>query len=79
MSKFEKLLQKFKANPQNCRYSEVSKILCTLGCEKIDGKGSHILFKFGSEICSIPVHKNDCKDFYKEKAVKFCLKHNLIK
>lgn len=78
MSKFEKLIKKFKNNPQNCRYLEIEKILCRLGCEKIEGKGSHVLFKFKTDICSIPLHNNDCKDFYKEKALKFCLKNKLI-
>jgi len=79
MSKLEKLIQKLKKSPQNCRYTDIEKLLCVLGCEKIKGKGSHVLFKFKDQILTIPIHNNDCKDFYKKKALQFCVNHNLIK
>ena len=66
--KNEKLLKKFLENPTSVRYSQIEKLLISFGFEKIQSKGSHVQFeKEGSYLnISIPVHHNDCKNFYKK-------------
>lgn len=73
MSKIENLVKKFRQNPTSCRYLEIQNILIYFGFEKINAKGSHIKFKH-SELTYdlvIPVHGNECKDFYKKEARKY--------
>jgi predicted RNA binding protein YcfA (HicA-like mRNA interferase family) len=72
MSQIEKLLQKFARSPQNVRYADIEVILSHFGFEKIPAKGSHIKWKHSllrNDII-IPVHKNECKNFYKEQIYK---------
>lgn len=68
----EKLEKEFFENPQNLRYKDIEKILIYLDCTKIQAKGSHVKFKHSklSQDIIIPVHNNECKDFYKKQASK---------
>ena len=79
MSQLEKLMKKFAQTPQRVRYLEIEKILTILGCEKISAKGSHMKWKHRGLHYDIiiPVHRNECKDFYKvqvRKQVQLLLK-----
>lgn len=73
MSKIENLVKKFRRNPTSCRYLEIQNILIYFGFEKINAKGSHIKFKHSELMYDlvIPVHGNECKDFYKKEARKY--------
>lgn len=73
MSKNENLIKKFQQNPTSCRYLEIQNILIYFGFEKINAKGSHVKFKHPDLIYDfvIPVHGNECKDFYKKEAKKY--------
>lgn len=79
MTKEDKLILKFKDSPQSISLSNLLKLMKWLGIEIIQGKGSHIICKIENEILIvIPVHNNDCKNFYKKRALKSLLLHNLI-
>lgn len=72
MSKIDKKVEKFLKNPTSCKYSDIEIILIYFGFEKINAKGSHVKFKHSrlqSDLV-IPVHNNECKDFYKLEAKK---------
>lgn len=75
MTQKEKVLEKFLRSPASIRYTQLVVILDHLGFERVEAKGSHVKFKHpklaGDLI--IPVHNNECKDFYKEQACK-CIK-----
>lgn len=47
-------------------------ILIYFGFEKINAKGSHVKFKHPQlqNDLVIPIHNNECKDFYKLEAKK---------
>lgn len=45
MSKMQKLVDEFLANPKNLRYPRIEKVLLYFRCEKVMAKGSHIKFK----------------------------------
>lgn len=73
MTSLEKLINKFKRKPESLKYREIEKLLISFGFEKILIKGSHIKFKhlkFGNDLV-IPIHNNECKDFYKKQVLKF--------
>ncbi len=72
MSRIDNLIKKFNNNPSSCRYSDIEKILIYFGFEKIKAKGSHIKFKHRKLNFDfiIPIHNNECKDFYKNQAKK---------
>lgn len=75
MTKHEKLIQKFLKNPSSLRFSQIEKTLSMAGFMEINVKsGSHRKFKHVllQNDLIIPVHNNDCKDFYKKQAAK-CL------
>lgn len=66
-----KLITKFLQNPISLRYSQIEKILISHGWEKIQGKGSHVLFeKPGMYDISVPIHNNECKIIYKKQIAK---------
>ena len=67
MTKTDKLLIKFKQNPENVKFREIEKILLTVGYKKVEAKGSHKKYKRTGESKDIiiPVHNGDCKNFYK--------------
>ena len=79
MTKKEKLLEKFMSNPSSLHYSDIEKILIEKGFEKIPAKGSHQKFKHPSLSSDliIPIHNNDCKEFYKKLAMKI-IKENTL-
>jgi len=72
MTQIDKLLSKFKKGPDSVSYRDLERILLSLGFEKINTKGSHVKFKKEGLISDIviPVHKNECKDFYKKQTYK---------
>lgn len=77
MTKRNKLLQRFLKSPVSVKYLQIENILIELGFEKIEAKGSHKKFKhvlLDSDLI-IPVHNNDCKDFYKKQVAKFIMKY----
>ena len=72
MSQIEKLLEKFLSNPEVLKYKELDKVLIYLGFVLVPAKGSHKKYKhqnFSSDII-IPVHNNECKNFYKKETHK---------
>ncbi len=79
MTQRDKLIQKLCNNPVSLKYAEIEKILIWFGCIKISAKGSHIKFKHPSARFDliIPVHQNDCKDFYKRNALKYIKDNDL--
>ena len=79
MSKKEKLLLKFYSAPNSVSYSELERILLWVGCYKVQAKWSHVKFKHNKleNDIILPVHNNDCKDFYKIWTYK-ALKNNSI-
>lgn len=72
MSRIIKLVEKFFGNPASVTYGDLKNILAHFGFEKIQAKGSHVKFKHSrlSYDLIIPVHNNECKDFYKKQARK---------
>lgn len=72
MSQITKLVDKFINDPASVKYSELEKILIHFGFEKIKAKGSHVKFKHVTHRYDliIPIHHNECKDFYKKEAKK---------
>ena len=79
MSRFAKLLSKFHADPKKLDYLEIEKILIYFGCIRISAKGSHVKFKhpLAKNDLVIPIHNNDCKDFYKKSALEFVKDNHL--
>lgn len=72
MSQIEKQVEKFLKNPTSVKYAVLIKILRYYNFEVIEAKGSHVKFKhshFAHDLV-LPVHKGDCKDFYKKEAAK---------
>lgn len=72
MSKIDKKVEKFLKNPTSCKYSDIEIILIYFGFEKINAKESPIKFKHSrlqSDLI-IPMHNNECKNFYKREAEK---------
>jgi predicted RNA binding protein YcfA (HicA-like mRNA interferase family) len=72
MNKLEKLVDKFLRNPTSLHFSEIEKVLLIAGFKKINAKGSHNKFKHPhlKYDLVIPLHNNDCKEFYKKLAAK---------
>lgn len=72
MSKIEKKVARFLKNPISCKYLDIEMILIYFGFEKINAKGSHVKFKHPQlqNDLVIPIHNNECKDFYKLEAKK---------
>lgn len=72
MTQIIKKVEKFLKNPISVKYSDLENILIYFEFEKINAKGSHIKFKHSQlqRDLIIPVHKNECKDFYKLEAKK---------
>lgn len=80
MTKKEKLFDKFIQNPESIKYRELNTILENLWFLKIEAKGSHVKFKhvkIKNDII-IPVHNNECKDFYKKQTYKILKNNSLI-
>ncbi len=76
MSQKEKLVQKFLQRPKSIKYRDLVIILKYYGFVQIPAKGSHIKYshdKLRYDLI-IPVHNNECKDFYKEQAKEYIFK-----
>jgi len=76
MTSIEKLFDKFLNCPTGLRYLEIERVLIYFGFQKILAKGSHVKFKhcdLKSDLI-IPVHGNDCKNFYKIYSAKIVKK-----
>jgi predicted RNA binding protein YcfA (HicA-like mRNA interferase family) len=73
MSKKDKLVDKFIKNPASIKLAQLLTILEDHGFEIVQAKGSHIKCKHARipKDLIIPVHDNDCKDFYKIQAKKY--------
>lgn len=69
MVQITKKVERFLSNPSSCRLKEIEAILIYYGFEKINAKGSHVKFKHVllTHDIVIPIHNNDCKDFYKQQ------------
>lgn len=73
MSQKQKLIDKFLGKPKSIKYRDLIIILEYFGFIKIPAKGSHVKYSH-SQIdydLIIPIHNNECKDFYKEQAKKY--------
>jgi len=72
MSKKDKIIKKFKSNPASVSLNELEFTLDLAGFKRISIKGSHVKFKnvADGENIIIPIHNNDCKDFYKKMVYK---------
>lgn len=73
MSQFEKLLEKFLANPTSLKATDIVKILLKFGFTKREAKGSHTKYTKGDKYVIFPIHNGDCKGIYKKDAKK-CIK-----
>ena len=73
MTQRGKLMQRFYNEPTSLKYIKIESILIKSGFIKIPTKGSHMKFKHETLEYDlvIPVHNNDCKDFYKKLALKY--------
>lgn len=72
MSQMEKFIKRFKKKPETLKFKEIEKILLFLNFKKINARGSHIKFKHSelNKDIIIPVHNNECKNFYKKYVLK---------
>ena len=80
MTKKEKIILKFKNNPESIKLNELEKLLLDLWFIKINAKWSHIKFKyrFLKNDIIIPVHNNDCKWFYKKQVLRILIDNNIL-
>lgn len=76
MTSIDKLKNKFKSNPTSLKFKDIEKILLYLEFEKITTKGSHIKFKHSKFIADliVPIHNNECGEFYKKQINKIISK-----
>jgi len=76
MSQILKKINRFLKNSTSVKYSDLRKILSYFEFKEIVAKGSHTKFKHPrlKYDLIIPVHKGECKDFYKEEARKLIIK-----
>ncbi len=72
MTQKGKLVDKFLQNPASIRYVQLVTLLKHYGFAQVQAKGSHVKFKHPklANDLVIPVHNNECKDFYKQQARK---------
>lgn len=76
MTQMDKLLAKFFANPLSVDFPDLDKILQHYWYNpKITNGWSHIHYFHPDkkDIISIPMHHNDCKDFYKRNIKKILI------
>lgn len=76
MTKKDKLLQRLMSRPTSLSYLDIERALIIMGFVKIEVKGSHKKFKHPllNKDIVIPIHNNDCKDFYKKMVAKILKK-----
>ncbi len=79
MTKIHKLIERLLVRPTSLHYNEIERILLHMGFEKVEAKGSHKKFKHSrlTHDLILPVHKNECKDYYKRLTSKI-IKEYLI-
>ena len=73
MSTIDKKVEKFLKNPKSYKYTDIKSILIYFGFKVIPvKKSSHVKFKHPrlETDLIIPVHNNECKNFYKIEARK---------
>jgi predicted RNA binding protein YcfA (HicA-like mRNA interferase family) len=70
MTQRDKLVEKFLKSPSSVRYAQLRVVLEHYGFVEISTRGSHVKFKHLKldHDLIIPVHNNECKDFYKKQA-----------
>lgn len=73
MTQYEKLVQKFLANPTSLKASEIIKIFEKSGFVFRDAKWSHEVYQKWKYIFTLALHNNDCKAIYKKSALKLFL------
>lgn len=80
MTSRDKLIWQFLNRPSSLRLAQIEKVLAELGFVKIQARGSHLKYKHPlvRNDLIIPVHNNDCRDFYKKLAAKIVKENNLI-
>lgn len=80
MTKREKLILKFKKSPSSLKFIEIRSILLDIWFEEIESKWSHKKYKIKNlkNDVVLPIHNNDCKDFYKDQLLKILINNNLI-
>jgi predicted RNA binding protein YcfA (HicA-like mRNA interferase family) len=68
----QKSLKSFLVNPASVKYRDLVRLLKYLGFVEVSTKGSHVKFKHIKlpKDLVIPVHNNECKEFYKKEAKK---------
>ena len=75
MTSKDKLIEQFLDNPTKLKYEKIESIMLNVGFSIEWAKGSHKKISYPNLKLhlSIPLHKWDCKDFYKEQLKKFYL------
>lgn len=68
MTQKQKLLEQFLQNPSSVSYKNIKTLLVFLGFIHVSAKGSHEKWKHAllEKDIIVPVHNNECKDFYKK-------------
>jgi predicted RNA binding protein YcfA (HicA-like mRNA interferase family) len=79
MTKINKQIIAFLKNPNSSRFIQIEKVLIHIGFTRVQAKGSHVKFKHAKLTADliIPVHNNDCKNFYKTLVAETIKKNNL--
>jgi len=80
MTRRKKVLLKFLRNPQSLKYNEIQSLLLRAGFCEATYKGSHKKFvhPVTKKQIIIPVHNNECKIIYKNKAAKIISKYFIL-
>jgi predicted RNA binding protein YcfA (HicA-like mRNA interferase family) len=80
ISVLQKLIQKFHSKPSSLHFRDIEKIIFSSGYKKIHTRGSHTKYKhpaIHSDLI-IPIHKKDCKNFYKKFIYTSLISDDLI-
>ena len=75
MSRFTKLHNKIKNNPQEIRFEEIDSLLKNAGFQKRKGKGSHMIYSHPDlndirDYITIPYKKPHIKKIYIKRALE---------
>ncbi|NCS98950.1 addiction module toxin, HicA family [Candidatus Parcubacteria bacterium] len=81
MSKIDKLIHKFKTNPETLKYRNIKNVLIHLEFDLIKAKGSHVKYKHSklNTDVIVPIHNGECKNFYKKEILKILIINKIIK